>query len=71
MRWCCLMPTQKPQLRPSLEQPLVLPASGEPSTGLTLSPGTAAWDKCRLPLKTVWNLVPCCAHANCVCHVAS
>ena len=61
MRWCCLMPTRKPQSRPSLEQPLVLPASGEPPTGLTLPPGTATEGKCRLCYETLcdWTVMPC------------
>ena len=62
MQWCCLMPTRKPRLRPSLEQPLVLLASGEPSTGLTLSPAVTVEGNCRLCCKTLGGSMPRCAH---------
>ena len=63
MQWCCLMPTRKPQLRPSLEQPLVLPASGEPSTGLILPPGTAIKVNCRL-CRTLSDPLPHRSHGT-------
>ena len=50
MRWSCLMPTRKPQSQPSLAPPLALPASGEPSTGLTAPPDAAVEGKRRLSL---------------------